>query len=171
MAAALLHARKGERAAPPGAGSPRRRVSYRAAAALLPAATAAEAERAQVLAGQSAALLHALDFAGARTVAVQALALRPRRRGCARSRRGSSPCSGSASPTWRTRRTAPPPSTRRSRSPRAPVSRRPSARPTCAAPSCWPGRSTSSTRASPTRARAWSGCGARPGPHGRAWRC
>ena len=73
MAAALLHARKG------GALRAAGRVteaaqSYHAAAALLPAAGAA-AERAEVLAAQSAALLHSLEFAGARTVALQASVL------------------------------------------------------------------------------------------------
>ncbi len=72
MAAALLHARKGSALAAGGRVT-EAAVSYRSAAALLPAATAAQAERAQVLAGECAALLHALDFAGARTVAVQAL--------------------------------------------------------------------------------------------------
>ncbi len=73
MAAALLHARKGSALA--GAGRVTdAAASYRAAAALLPATTGAEAERAQVLAGQSRALLHALEFAGARTVAGEALA-------------------------------------------------------------------------------------------------
>ncbi len=73
MAAALLHARKGTALRAAGRVT-EAAASYRAAAALLPAATGAEAERAQVLAGHSAALLHALEFAGARTVALQALA-------------------------------------------------------------------------------------------------
>ena len=48
--------------------------SYEVAAALLPA-SGAEAERAQVLAAHSAALLQSLEFAGARTVALRASAL------------------------------------------------------------------------------------------------
>ena len=73
MVVALLHARKG------GALRAAGRVteaaqSYQAAAALLPAAGAA-AERAEVLAAHSAALLHSLEFSGARTVALQASAL------------------------------------------------------------------------------------------------
>jgi DNA-binding CsgD family transcriptional regulator/tetratricopeptide (TPR) repeat protein len=74
MAAALLHARKGSALAAAGRVTDAA-ASYRSAAALLPAATGGEAERAQVLAAHSAALLHALEFAGARKVALQALAL------------------------------------------------------------------------------------------------
>ena len=170
MAAALLHARKGSALA--GAGRVTdAAASYRAAAALLPATTGAEAERAQVLAGQSRALLHALDFAGARAVAGQALAaaraagvrtvearilavlgLQPR---LPRGR-----CGGRGRPR---------PGPRRGGG--AQASRRPSARPTCAGPSCWRGRSTSSRRASPTRGRAWSGCVSWGWSAPRGWRC
>jgi len=73
LPSALLTARKGSALAAAGRAGDSQR-SYRAAAALLPT-VGAEAERAQVLAGYSAALLHALDFAGARTVALQALGL------------------------------------------------------------------------------------------------
>ena len=73
LPSALLTARTGSCLAAAGrAGEAQRR--YHAAAVLLPA-TGAEAERAEVLAGYSAALLHALDFAGARSVALEALEL------------------------------------------------------------------------------------------------
>ncbi len=70
---ALFTARKGSSLAAAGrlqdAGE-----TYRVAASLLPE-SGAEAERAQVLSGYGAALLQATDFAGARTVALQALDL------------------------------------------------------------------------------------------------
>lgn len=73
MAAALLHARKGSALRAAGRVTEAAQ-SYQAAAALLPAA-GAEAERAEVLAAHSAALLHSLEFAGARSVALQASTL------------------------------------------------------------------------------------------------
>jgi DNA-binding CsgD family transcriptional regulator/tetratricopeptide (TPR) repeat protein len=73
MPAALLTARKGGSLAAAGRAHDAQRT-YRIAAALLPD-QGAEAERAQVLSGYSRALLQAMDFAGARTVAVEALAL------------------------------------------------------------------------------------------------
>lgn len=73
LRSALLTARAGSSLAAAGrTGEARSR--YRAAAVLLPD-SGFEAERAQVLAGYSAALLHALDFAGARSVAQEALLL------------------------------------------------------------------------------------------------
>jgi DNA-binding CsgD family transcriptional regulator/tetratricopeptide (TPR) repeat protein len=76
LPAALLHARKGRALAALGLVAEAEQT-YRAAAVLLPDA-GAEAERAQVLAAHSGTLLHAMDFAGARSVALQALALVPR---------------------------------------------------------------------------------------------
>jgi DNA-binding CsgD family transcriptional regulator/tetratricopeptide (TPR) repeat protein len=73
LPSALLTARRGGALAAAGRVGEAQR-SYRAAAALLPG-SGADAERAQVLAGYGAALLHALDFAGARTVALEALEL------------------------------------------------------------------------------------------------
>ena len=73
LPSALLTARRGGALAAAGRAGEAQR-SYRAAAALLPG-SGADAERAQVLAGYGAALLHALDFAGARTVALEALEL------------------------------------------------------------------------------------------------
>ena len=73
LPSALLTARKGGALAAAGRAADAER-SYRAAAAMLPAG-GADAERAQVLAGYGAALLHALDFTGARTVALEALEL------------------------------------------------------------------------------------------------
>jgi DNA-binding CsgD family transcriptional regulator/tetratricopeptide (TPR) repeat protein len=73
LPSALLRARKGGALAAAGRAADAER-SYRAAAALLPA-SGAEAERAQVLAGYGAALLQALDFTAARTVALEALEL------------------------------------------------------------------------------------------------
>jgi DNA-binding CsgD family transcriptional regulator/tetratricopeptide (TPR) repeat protein len=76
LPAALLHARKGRALAALGLAAEAEQT-YRAAAALLPL-DGAEAERAQVLAAHSGTLLHAMDFAGARSVAMRALALVPR---------------------------------------------------------------------------------------------
>ncbi len=73
MAIALLHARKGSALRAAGRVTEAAQ-SYEVAAALLPA-SGAEAERAQVLAAHSAALLQSLEFAGARTVALRASAL------------------------------------------------------------------------------------------------
>ena len=73
LPAALLHARKGSALAALGLATEAEQA-YRAAAALLPD-TGAEAERSEVLAAHSRASLHAMDFAGARAVALQALAL------------------------------------------------------------------------------------------------
>ena len=73
LPSALLTARTGSSLAAAGRASDAER-SYRAAAAMLPD-SGAEAERAQVLAGYAGSLLHALDFAGARTVAFEALDL------------------------------------------------------------------------------------------------
>src|SRR5689334_17675275 len=73
MAVALLHARKGSALRAAGRVTEAAQ-SYEVAAALLPA-SGAEAERAQVLAAHSAALLQSLEFAGARTVALRASAL------------------------------------------------------------------------------------------------
>jgi DNA-binding CsgD family transcriptional regulator len=78
LPSALLAARKGSSLAAAGRAADAER-SYRAAAAFLPE-SGAEAERAQVLAGYGAALLHALDFAGARDVALHALELARRGR-------------------------------------------------------------------------------------------
>jgi DNA-binding CsgD family transcriptional regulator/tetratricopeptide (TPR) repeat protein len=73
LPAALLTARKGGALAAAGRAADAERT-YRAAAALLPR-NGADAERAQVLAGYGAALLHALDFTAARSVAREALEL------------------------------------------------------------------------------------------------
>lgn len=73
LPSALLTARTGSSLAAAGRAAEAQR-RYRIAAAMLPD-TGAETERAQVLAGYSAALLHALDFAGARSVALAALQL------------------------------------------------------------------------------------------------
>ncbi|MCX6462072.1 MAG: AAA family ATPase, partial [Pseudonocardiales bacterium] len=73
LPAALLTARTGSSLLAAGRTGDALR-SYREAADLLPT-TGAEAERAQVLAGYSAALLVALDFTAARAVARQALEL------------------------------------------------------------------------------------------------
>jgi DNA-binding CsgD family transcriptional regulator/tetratricopeptide (TPR) repeat protein len=73
LPSALLTARKGGALAAAGRAADAER-HYRSAAAMLPAG-GADAERAQVLAGYGAALLHALDFTGARTVALDALEL------------------------------------------------------------------------------------------------
>ena len=73
LPAALLTARTGGSLA--AAGRLQDAVAtYRAAAALLPG-SGAEAERARVLSGYAAALQQAADFAGSRTVALQALDL------------------------------------------------------------------------------------------------
>ncbi|HEY0816929.1 MAG TPA: AAA family ATPase [Pseudonocardia sp.] len=76
LPAALLHARKGRALAALGLVAEAEQT-YRAATALLPV-DGAEAERAQVLAAHSGTLLQAMDFAGARTVALRALSLVPR---------------------------------------------------------------------------------------------
>ena len=73
LPSALLMARRGGALAAAGRAGEAEQ-SYRAAAALLPD-EGVEAERAEVLAGYGAALLQALDFAGARTVALEALEL------------------------------------------------------------------------------------------------
>ena len=73
LPSALLTARKASSLAAAGRAHDAGQT-YRVAAALLPDA-GAEAERAQVLAGYSAALLQAMDFAAARTVASEALVL------------------------------------------------------------------------------------------------
>ncbi len=73
LTSALLTARKGGALAAAGRARDAGHA-YRAAAALLPA-TGAEAERAQVLAGYSAALLQSVDFVGAQAVAAEALSL------------------------------------------------------------------------------------------------
>nr|MBA3905508.1 LuxR family transcriptional regulator [Pseudonocardiales bacterium] len=73
LPAALLNARKGSALAALGLAAEAEQT-YRVAAALLPD-VGAEAERAQVLAAHSRTLLHAMDFAGARSVALQALPL------------------------------------------------------------------------------------------------
>ena len=73
LPSALLIARKGGAFLAAGRVGDAER-SYRAAAALLPD-SGADAERAQVLAGYGATLLHALDFTAARTVALEALEL------------------------------------------------------------------------------------------------
>ena len=94
MAVGAAHARKGGALRAAGRVT-EASASYRAAAALLPG-SGAEAERAQVLAAYSAALLHSLEFAGARTVALEASGS-PARRGRAPSRRGSWPSLGFSS--------------------------------------------------------------------------
>lgn len=73
LAAALLTARAGSSLAAAGRAG-EAQLRYRDAAVRLPD-SGAERERAQVLAGYSTALLQALDFAGARTVARTALGL------------------------------------------------------------------------------------------------
>jgi DNA-binding CsgD family transcriptional regulator/tetratricopeptide (TPR) repeat protein len=73
LPAALLHARKGSSLAALGLATEAEQ-SYRVAATFLPD-VGAEAERAEVLGAHSRALLQAMDFAGARSVATQALAL------------------------------------------------------------------------------------------------
>jgi DNA-binding CsgD family transcriptional regulator/tetratricopeptide (TPR) repeat protein len=73
LVSALLTARKGASLAAAGRGR-EAGGAYRGAAALLPS-TGSESERARVLSGYSAVLLQAGDFAGARTVAGEALEL------------------------------------------------------------------------------------------------
>jgi DNA-binding NarL/FixJ family response regulator len=74
--AALLHARTGQYLVAAGRGTEAAHA-YRRATAMLPAGRAGDAgrERAEVLCGQAAALLHAGEFAASRAAAEEALAL------------------------------------------------------------------------------------------------